>query len=57
MTEQKCQKCDGCGQVADTEDKEPWTSWTSLPMGSSTALRVGLVRPIKCPACEGRGVR
>ncbi len=51
----KCSKCDGCGKVADTKDQEPWTAWTGLPLVSSMAVIVGLVKPIPCPACKGWG--
>jgi hypothetical protein len=47
-----CPKCDGCGQVADTDDQEPWTAWTSLPLQSSAAVLMGLVKPIPCPVCR-----
>ena len=52
---QKCTKCDGCGQVADTEEQEPWSDWLALPLGSSVAVLIGMVKPITCPACEGTG--
>lgn len=51
-----CPRCDGCGQVANTDDAEPWTAWTSLPPGSDIAVRMGLVRPLICPACHGGGL-
>jgi hypothetical protein len=51
----KCSACDGCGKVADTEAREPWTQWLNLPLGSSAAVLVGLVKPILCPACGGSG--
>jgi hypothetical protein len=51
----KCWKCGGCGQVANTEDEEPWTAWLSLPLESSAAVLLGLVRPKTCPACNGSG--
>jgi hypothetical protein len=49
----QCWKCKGCGQVADTDNQEPWTAWSSLPPGSDAAVRMGLVKPIRCPACSG----
>ena len=52
----KCGKCDGCGKVADTDDQEPWTAWLNLPLGSSAAVVMGLVKPIPCPTCEGSGM-
>jgi hypothetical protein len=51
----KCARCDGCGRVADTEDREPWTDWLALPLGSSLAVLLGVVRPIPCPDCKGTG--
>jgi DnaJ-class molecular chaperone len=50
-----CPKCDACGKVADTEDQEPWTAWTSLPLHSSAAVLMGLVKPMTCPRCGGSG--
>jgi hypothetical protein len=54
--EKKCPKCDGCGRIADSEDGEPWTVWESLPHGSNIAVVLGVVKPIQCPRCGGRGV-
>lgn len=51
----KCMRCDGCGQIANSDDGEPWTAWEALPPGSDLAVRLGLVYPIPCPACDGRG--
>jgi hypothetical protein len=51
-----CAKCGGCGLVADTEGQEPWTEWTALPLQSSAAVLMGLVRPIRCPSCIQRTV-
>jgi hypothetical protein len=50
-----CLRCDGCGQLADTDARESWTSWTSLPLQSSAAVLMGLVKPIPCDACDGTG--
>ena len=52
----KCKTCDGCGKVADTDDREPWTFWANLPAQSATAVLMGLVKPINCPACKGTGI-
>lgn len=51
----KCLRCDGCGKIADSEDGEPWTVWTDLPLHSSVAVLMGLVKPIDCPECGGTG--
>lgn len=53
MTTDVCQKCEGCEQVADTEEQEPWTAWLDIPLKSSMAVVMGLVRPIPCPECKG----
>lgn len=52
--EEKCHRCDGCGLIASSERGEPWTAWTSLPLHSSAAVLMGVVRPIPCPACAPR---
>lgn len=52
----KCPACDGCGKIANDEDGTPWTYWAALPLQSSAAVLAGLVRPIPCPKCGGRGV-
>ena len=54
MTE-TCTKCDGCGEVADTEDQEPWTLWEALPEICRSAMTLGIVRAVTCPACKGTG--
>lgn len=56
MTPVKCQRCDGCGKIANTEEGEPWTAWAELPFPASVAVRMGLVKPVTCPACGGDGV-
>ena len=50
-----CPVCEGCGQVADSDDQEPWSVWEALPSGSNLALQLGVVKPIPCPACGGKG--
>lgn len=53
MTEaSKCQRCDGCGLIANSDDGEPWSFWLELPLQSSAAVIMGLVKPIPCPACS-----
>lgn len=54
MNSEKCDRCDGCGLIASSKDGEPWTAWTSLPLHSSTAVVMGLVRPLPCPSCAPR---
>lgn len=51
----KCEHCDGEGQVADTANQGPWSMWENLPLASSAAVTVFLVRPIDCPRCGGTG--
>jgi DnaJ-class molecular chaperone len=50
-----CDNCNGCGQVANTEAGEPWSVWEALPEASKGAVRLGLVRPVRCPVCLGKG--
>jgi hypothetical protein len=51
----KCPDCEGCGQLANTETREPWTAWSELPPGADLAVRLGMVRPVKCSRCDGSG--
>lgn len=51
----KCTKCDGCGQIANDEDGTPWHVWLELPLRSSGAILAGIVRPMVCTTCEGKG--
>jgi hypothetical protein len=52
-----CQRCCGCGKLANSDDQEPWTEWLALPLQSSLAVVLGLVRPIPCHECGGTGKR
>ena len=51
----KCKKCNGCGKVANDEDQTPWTYWLKIPLESSAAVLMGLVKPVECPKCKGTG--
>lgn len=55
MATVRCARCEGCGQLANTDKAEPWTAWTSLPPGNDLAVRMGLVVPVPCYACDGSG--
>lgn len=55
--ETRCTRCRGCGQIADSTEGEPWTDWKELPPGADLAVRLGVVKPLKCPACDGTGRR
>jgi hypothetical protein len=57
ITELSCTKCLGDKQIADSEDGEPWSAWASLPYESALAVRMGVVRPITCPECNGTGLK
>ncbi|WP_458317128.1 hypothetical protein [Mycolicibacterium brisbanense] len=50
-----CQKCMGDGQIANDDEGSPWSAWANLPAGSDLAVRMGLVRPVECPDCNGTG--
>lgn len=52
---EKCGRCGGCGRIADNESGDPWTVWENLPVGSDAAVRLGLIKPITCPDCNGTG--
>lgn len=54
----KCDTCEGCGQVVindDDRDITPWSAWLNVPLRSSGAVLLGLVRPVPCPQCGGKG--
>jgi len=53
--ETKCGRCDGCGRIASGEEGAPWTMWEALPPGVDIAVRMGIVKPIACPDCDGSG--
>lgn len=55
MSESDCTKCEGCGKVANDADQTPWRHWLRLPLESSAAVLMGLVRPVPCPRCGGTG--
>ena len=58
MNEQKfkiCPKCEGCGQIANDEEGTPWKVWLDLPLKSSGAVLAGIVKPVLCPVCNGKG--
>lgn len=51
----KCQRCDGCGKIANSERGEPWTVWENIPEESKMAIKLGVVKPLMCPDCNGSG--
>jgi RecJ-like exonuclease len=51
----ECPKCSGEGRIANSEDGEPWSQWEKLPPGSDIAVKIGLIKPIVCPNCDGKG--
>lgn len=48
-----CSRCKGCKQIDDGDEGIAWTHWLALPPGSDLAVRLGVVKPIPCPACCG----
>lgn len=54
-TKPECERCDGCGKIGSDATGAPWTFWQSLKPGEDIAVRMGLVRPLPCPVCEGTG--
>ena len=50
-----CQRCYGCCQIANSDEGEPWFEWQCLPPGADLAVRMGFVKPIPCPDCNGTG--
>lgn len=55
VVERECPDCAGCGQVASGDDRTPWKDWLALPLGSSLAVLLGVVRPLQCQRCAGTG--
>jgi len=55
MSDTQCGRCCGCGKIADSDSGEAWTFWEELPPGSDIAVRLGIVKPIPCPECNGTG--
>ena len=51
----KCERCNGCGKIANDEEGTPWSYWESLPPENSLAIRIGVVKPLLCPECNGYG--
>lgn len=51
----KCPRCEGCGQIANDEDGTPWRVWLDLPLRSSLSVLAGIVKPLLCPVCKGKG--
>lgn len=51
----KCPRCAGCGKLATDEHRTPWIHWTELPLHSSMAVLLGVIKPITCPDCGGSG--
>ena len=37
---------------ADMSERAPWSFWTSLPPGADLGVRMGLVKPRPCEACQ-----
>lgn len=52
----ECPTCAGCGRVANDDERTPWKYWAELPLQSSAAVLLGVVRPVSCPDCGGTGV-
>jgi len=48
-------KCDGCGRIASDVDQTPWSYWLAMRPGSDLAIFLGVVKPIPCPECLGKG--
>ena len=49
-----CETCAGCGKIANDEDGTPWEWMRDLPY-AQIAIRLGTVKPITCPDCDGTG--
>lgn len=51
----RCSRCEGCGQIASDEEGSPWKYWDELPSESKAAVYMGIVYPLTCEDCQGRG--
>ena len=51
----ECPRCAGCGQIANDDEGTPWKYWLELPIKSAHAVIGGIVKPILCPVCKGKG--
>ena len=50
-----CRTCLGWKRVDDGEGYS-WKYWATLPAPSNIAVQIGMVKPVKCPDCQGTGV-
>jgi hypothetical protein len=53
--EDKCERCKGWKRIDDGVEGISWKHWAELPEQSAIAVRMGLVKPITCPDCNGSG--
>jgi len=50
-----CEFCHGCGQITNDEKAMPWKKWLALPLESRPPVTLGIVKPVLCPVCNGKG--
>lgn len=50
-----CVRCSGCGYIANDDEGSPWVHWANLPPGADLAVRMGIVKRLPCPVCNGTG--
>lgn len=51
----ECPRCAGCGQIASDEEGTPWKYWLELPIKIAQSILLGIVKPLLCPVCKGKG--
>lgn len=50
-----CRRCLGWKKIANDDEQSSWKHWAELPPPSNIAVTLGMVFPIDCPRCQGRG--
>jgi len=50
-----CTLCEGWKRVDNGDDPVSWKDWEGLPYANALAIRLGIVKPIRCPRCNGTG--
>lgn len=49
-----CGRCLGWKRV-DNGEHQSWKYWAELPEQSQVAVKLGFIKPVVCPDCNGTG--